>query len=119
MSDNETNQMWRESKGRQRAHRDTMERIMEGKLAKLVVAGLCDAVPLGDYGWRITAKDRQADWWPRTGKWRTPRGEVSGGGWRGMLKHLGIHTEAKQRRRHEIEARRSSPTRDPQQEKKR
>ena len=75
-------------KNRGRAHRDRMEPIDEAKLAKLVAAGQADATPLGEYGWRIVAGPQTIDFWPRTGRWRTPNGKVEGRGWRSLVRAL-------------------------------
>jgi len=75
-------------RNRSKAHRNRMEPIAEAKLAKLVVSGRADATPLGEYGWRIVSGDMTIDFWPRTGRWRTPRGEMDGRGWRSLLTAL-------------------------------
>jgi hypothetical protein len=88
--DSETAEIGRAMTAHRTAEANRQEPIYEAKLARLVVAGACDAIPIGDYGWRITAGRRVVDYWPRTGIWRTADGTKQSHGWPRLLRYLNL-----------------------------
>ena len=88
-STNETNALWRAVRRAQREQRDQRERVFDAAIARLALRGVTIR-SLGEYGWRLTVGTQTVDYWPRTGTWRTPRGETQGHGWAAMLDFLGV-----------------------------
>lgn len=87
---NEDNQMWRAVHAEGRARADVREPLYRQRVAALVARGAVTVRALDQYGLRLEAPERIADYWPRTGTWRTPDGRTSGNGWRSLLKYLDV-----------------------------